>query len=385
MRRLIIISFLALLSLPIAGSSASQQGTPRVLFLGDSFSIGAFGRTLDTRIRESGLQVFTIVAGGASPYYWLSAYQSLPCSIGYWEKTPEEEKRLGYVKAVPKIEDLLTEIEPEIVVIQTGVNLYATLRSKRRPKEENVAEVRQLIDQMCYAVAKRGAKSYWVLPPHSHEARYPRDLQDELATLMKEVVKEYNGAVFESQKFTHFNDPYPSTDGIHYGAEEASVWAERVASDFQVYLKINASYASRIPTTRATPVTELVSNNTGDAHNALPKGMTRVSSFKGSPKSAVSAVPGAENYEEIGNSDSGKVAPTTLDAQPAEVDLTLRLLEKSTLQNLSDVPYNHALGVYEYEVVSDQMGNYPLKKIRVAHGIVFNRKFTSISKHEIGH
>lgn len=394
MGRQLAITILTLVLAAQTGLTAStrQGDSGRVLFLGDSFSIGAFGRTLDTRMRENGLDVFTVVAGGASPYYWLSSYQSLPCAIGYWEKTPEEERRLGYIKAVPKIENLLTDIRPDFVVVQTGVNLYATLRSKRRPKEQNVAEVRKLIDQMCLSIAKRGAKSYWVLPPHSHESRYPIELQNELATLMKSVVKEYNGAVFESQKYTQFTDPYPSTDGIHYGPKDAAVWAERVASDFRVYLKINASYASRIPL-RANPVKELVSAASTDNHAAalpkksdptLPQGMVRASKTSDrTPNSATAAVPGYEHPPES-NEEPVSVDPTAIIEQAPEVDLTMRLLEKSTIQNLTDVPYNHALGVYEYEVVSDKKGNYPLKKIRVAHGIVFNRKFTSIARSEIG-
>jgi hypothetical protein len=212
---------------------------------------------------------------------------------------------------------------------------------------------------MCYVITKEGAKGYWILSPHSHEKRYPRDLQDELATLMAEVVKGYNGAVFESQKFTKFTDPYPSTDGIHYGSQESRVWAERVAADFQVYLRINGSYSGRVPDQRANPVdTQLMV--AGSPAPKLPKGMGKIAaSNKGDASGAI-------------------------ELQPAEVDLTLRLLEKSEIQNLTDVPYANALGVYEYEVVSDRRGNYPLTKIRVAHGIVFNRKHTSIARQGIG-
>lgn len=399
MRRVVTIFLIALLSLPVFCQSAAAQSNAKVLFLGDSFSIGAFGRTFDTRMRETGLDVFTVVAGGASPYYWLDAYQSLPCAIGYWEKNPREEKRLGYIKEVPKIENLVAHIRPDVVVVQTGVNLYATLRSKRNPKEKNVAEVRRLIDQMCYAIAEGGAKGYWILPPHSHEARYPKELQEELATLMKEVVREYNGAVFESQKYTQFTDPYPSTDGIHYGPTEARAWAERVAYDFRVYLRINSSYASRIPI-RATPIAEVaesmssakVASESSTAN--LPKGMEPSRTEKKTPGSAIAALisnltssssdpPAESSNETIGNGES--IDPELLVKQAPEVDLSLRLLEKSSLQNLTDVPYKHALGVYEYEVIGDRKGNYPLKKIRIAHGIVFNRKFTSISKVEVGH
>lgn len=329
-----------------------------VLYLGDSLSMGAFGRTLDERMRNNGLQVVTVVAGGASPYYWLRNFQPLPCTIGFWQKTPKAEKRLGYVKAVPKIEDLMDEYKPEVVVIQTGVNLYATLRSKRRPKDQNVAEVYRLIDGMCKAIAERDAKGYWILPPHSHEKRYPASLQSELASIMKTVVKEYNGAVFESQKYTRFTDPYPATDGIHYGPGEARTWAERVAADFQVFMRINQSYTGRIP----------------DAGERPAPLVAKPLDLAGEAQAAATASVGSDR----------KIDPAALIKQAPEVDLELKLVEKSQIQNLNEVPYRNALGVFEYEVVRDKRGNYPLKKIRIAHGIVFNRKETYSARRKVG-
>ncbi|MDF1849491.1 MAG: hypothetical protein P1U85_01565 [Verrucomicrobiales bacterium] len=156
MNRYFALALAALFLLPTVGYSKSS----RVLYLGDSLSIGAFGKTFDQSLRSSGFEVHTVVAGGASPYYWLKNYQSLPCTIGFWEKSPSIERRVGYVRAVPKIEDLLETHQPQVVVVQTGINLYATLRSKRRAKEDNVAEVTSLIEQMCYSIAQAGATSY---------------------------------------------------------------------------------------------------------------------------------------------------------------------------------------------------------------------------------
>jgi len=202
-------------------------------------------------MRQQGMTVHTVVAGGASPYYWLKAYQEMPCTVGFWEKSPTMERRLGYLRAVPKLEDLVKDFSPDIVIVQTGINLYATLRSRRGTKEANRAEVTTLIDQMCYSISESGASSYWILPPHSHEKRYPLELQEELASLMKSVVEEYKGGVFESQLHTRFVDPYPATDGIHYGPEDAREWTEKVAGAFSGFAKVNprahCSASSRSP------------------------------------------------------------------------------------------------------------------------------------------
>ncbi len=416
----------------------------RVLYLGDSFSMGAFGYTMDSRLRDAGFQVYTVVAGGATPYYWLKNYPNISCSIGFWKKTPTTEQRLGYVKAVPKIEDLITEYSPEIVVVQTGVNLYAALRSKRRPKEENVQEVRSLIDQMCRVVSENGAQSYWILPPNSHPERYPADLQRELADLMKGVVSEYNGAVFESQKFTHFTDPYPETDGIHYGPEEAQQWAEKVATDFEVFSNLERTYAARMPSGKpiravpvklpAGPVSEssshsssvaVAANNNKTAEEENNTRLRNMLVLKARPveeppaaeaeaEAKAEADPAAAKVEEVAQNVGGtEVMPETANgvagaaeenAPPAaeapatvaiedgvwrpdsnaEVELRLKLAEKSEVKHLNDVPYKNAMGVFEYEVMEVSDGEYPHDRIRVAHMVVMERETTAPTRFKIG-
>jgi hypothetical protein len=343
-------SFFAALTVTVFCQAWAVDGiakSSRILYLGDSLSIGAFGQTFDHSLRSSGFQVHTVVAGGASPYYWLKSYQSLPCTIGFWEKSPSSERRLGYVRAVPKLEDLISEHKPNVVVVQTGINLYATLRSKRRSKQENVTEVTSLIEQMCYSIAKEGATSYWVLPPHSHEKRYSKELQMELTSIMQGVVKKYEGEVFESQKVTRFEDPYPATDGIHYGPTEARGWAEKVSKHFNEYMKVVPAVTERT-IVRAMPI-------------QTPKTKTATGGTLAASSSAIAT-----------------------SAQSSELELVLKLVQKSELKNLSDLDYSNALGVYEYEVLEDKRGNYPYDRIRIAHGIVFGKKYTSAATRAIG-
>lgn len=340
-----LFSFLVagvLLGLSPAEAAGSKS---RVLYLGDSLSIGAFGRTFDAALRSSGFQVHTVVAGGASPYYWLKNYRALPCTIGFWEKSEAMERRVGYVRAVPKLEDLIAHSKPNVVVVQTGINLYATLRSKRRAKEANIAEVRSLIDQMCFAIAEGGALSYWVLPPHSHEDRYPKELQDELADLMREVVARYEGVVFESREVTRFTDPYPATDGIHYGPAAARSWAEKVSRHFGERMKVAPAETAK----------------------AIVRAQPRQTLPKSAPASPL-AIGADEALHEL----------------PAEVLLRIRLVEKSSIANPAELDYANALGLFEYEVVRDQRDNYPYDRIRIAQGIVFGRKLTGAARAEIG-
>ncbi|MEM1297300.1 MAG: hypothetical protein AAGH89_18190, partial [Verrucomicrobiota bacterium] len=222
-----------IIALFFVSASLAQAAQSKVLYLGDSLSMGAFGRTLDANMRSEKLEVYTYVAGGASPYYWLSRYEPISCSIGYWEKTPTLEKRVGYIREVPKVESLLDSYKPDVVVVQTGVNLYATLRSKRREKADNIKVVETLIMDMCRAVHSKGAHSYWITPPESHPKRFPSDLQQELTKIMKRVVGGLGGKVFESAEVTHWTAEYPSgSDGIHYGPDQSIDWASKVTVDF---------------------------------------------------------------------------------------------------------------------------------------------------------
>ncbi len=421
-RRTCFVPLLALISL-LPGMAAAEEC---VLFLGDSFSMGAFGRSLDENLRKDGLKVYTYAAGGASPYYWLSSYEPIPSSIGFWKKTPTTDQRLGYIRAVPKIEPLMDACKPDYVVIQTGVNLYATLRSKRRPKEENIAEVSSLIDDMCKAIDTRGARSYWVLPPRSHEDRYPSSLQQELSEIMTLVVKKYKGGVFESRKFTRFTDPYPATDGIHYGPEESTVWAQKTAGDFRSFSKIKPTLLTKNDVPRAKPVTvpmiadapiggkgsepvayestrpeppsspqpvvaekpavKMADAKSADTPPEKAKGgdaaaETKVAAADMPPKPMTvdkSSAPEDTPVKEVGSQGKFEPDPAT------EYDLVLKLIAKSEVKDLSSVTYGNALGVFEYEVTEDVHGNYPFKKIRIAHGIVLNRKPTRANNRKVG-
>ncbi len=84
-------------------SKTTNHKPRKVLFLGDSMSMGAFGTTLDQSMRDSGLEVYTFVTGGATPYYWLSDYQPISSTVGHWMRTPDGEKRTSISRAAPRL------------------------------------------------------------------------------------------------------------------------------------------------------------------------------------------------------------------------------------------------------------------------------------------
>ena len=194
--------------------------------------MGEFGRTFDQKLRAAGYEVYTSVAGGGTPYYWLKDYPSISIDITYWERTPTSQRRLPGISAVPKVESLMAKWDPDIVVVQTGTNLYAPLRSKKRSRAGNIREIESLIDKMCRVVTANGRRQiYWITPPDAHTERYPQALQDEMLSITQRAAGKY-GPVFNSYQVTTYTQSYPQSDGIHLTSSAYRKWGDRAARDF---------------------------------------------------------------------------------------------------------------------------------------------------------
>lgn len=217
-------------------AACAEEPRGRLLFLGDSHSLSVFGETLDAYFRGKGMDTYTVVDHDAGPCHWLKDYQPLVSRSGFWEKSATFEQRIGSRRTVPKIEDLADGFQPDVIVIQTGHSLYGTLRSPRRSREENVKEVASLVTQMSKAVAKFGARAYWILPPRAHEQRYPVALQEDLATILTMVISKHGGHYFESLQSTRYDGNYPYDDGVTYSPEQSGEWARKVMADIDSFL-----------------------------------------------------------------------------------------------------------------------------------------------------
>lgn len=322
----------------VAAPGNAEARAKRVLYLGDSMSMGAFGRTLDAELREAGVEVYTYVCGGGSPYYWLSRYPSVRCDIGFWKKTPRAESRVNIIKAVPKLEPLLAEHDPDVVVIQTGTNLYSSLRSKRQSAAKNEAEVRALVRNMCEASAQGGRSVYWIAPPSAHPQRYGQALEDQLWGILNSEVARF-GRAYNSRAVTRYSDPYPENDGIHYGPTEARAWAKSVAGDLVGFLK----------------------GGKGQGRKALPADTKEY----------------AKEVTEV-----RRAMPVQRAAGDQPFRAELKLLRKSEPPKRAD--YKNALGVYEYQVVRVFSGSYPYDRVHVARRIILNRRETAVVEIPVG-
>ncbi len=319
--RLILITFGSWMACP------AQAGV-KVLYLGDSLSFGAFGATLDKQLRQSGCEVYTMVTGGATPYYWLSDFAPVAGEAGHWVKQDGYERRLRKTRSVPKIEPLLKKFHPDAAVIQTGTNLYAALRDKKKTPEERVKAVEYVVDRMCRVLEKSKCRVYWITPPDSHVLKYPRELQEQMRDIMKRVASRH-GRVFDSYAVTQYTESYPEEDGIHYGPDKATDWARRVARDAIPW--ISQREANPPP----------VESNAAPS-DALPEETVR------------------------------KAQPVLNAANTLKVEAVLR--EKTPFLDPKSAPYRNAVAYYEYEVVKVLQGENPGNIIRVAHVVMRNNQ-----------
>lgn len=317
--RFCIILFSSFAILPL-------QAGVKVLYLGDSLSFGAFGSTLDKQLRSSGCEVYTMVTGGATPYYWLSDFAPVSGDAGHWVKQDGYERRLRRTRTVPKIEPLLKKFPADAAVVQTGTNLYAALRDKKKTPAERVKSVEYLVDRMCKVLTSQKCRVYWVTPPDSHEGKYPRELQEQMRGIIKTVAGRY-GRVFDSYAVTHYTDPYPKEDGIHYGPEQATDWARRVARD-------------AIPWIQQANTSSTESNATVAAEAPLIEETVR------------------------------KAQPVLSGANTLKVEAVLK--EKTPFLHPENSTYRNAVACYEYEVVKVIEGSYPESRLRVAHVVMRN-------------
>src|SRR5438552_8337024 len=161
-----------------------------VLILGDSLGLCGFGKRLDQKFRADPRvkSVFTYCTCGTNPLSWLKEkpFTHIQTHCGYWsiESKPDshgvKELRDTYgtpnghrpaSHTVPKLDDLLAAIQPDILVMQTGSNLFELFsgREKVRPDRDGPMLRKYLVPFVKKAITPplKLRKFYWVAPPIS--------------------------------------------------------------------------------------------------------------------------------------------------------------------------------------------------------------------------
>src|SRR5437899_2133157 len=156
-KRLASVGIASSIAIPsLAQDSPTPAEPPRdltVLILGDSLGLCGFGKRLDQKFRADPRvkSVFTHCACATNPLSWLKEkpFTHIQTHCGYWsiESRPDshaiKELRDTYgtpsghrptSHTVPKLDDLLATIQPDILVMQTGSNLFGLFSGREKVK-----------------------------------------------------------------------------------------------------------------------------------------------------------------------------------------------------------------------------------------------------------
>jgi hypothetical protein len=224
-----------------------EQAGLKVLILGDSLALCGFGKRLDERFRESPLTkaTATYLACGTNPLSWLKErpYTNVKTNCGY---VSIESIGSGLVKQVedvygmrrghspgshpvPKLEDLLATFQPDILVMQTGTNLFGLFADHKTviPNRHGPALRSYLAPFIAKAVNGPSPlrKIYWVASPTS--GRVSKEVQDFVLQQTRADIGHV-AHVIDSRTLVTYPYRHMEPDKEHFLGEEMDQWADGV-------------------------------------------------------------------------------------------------------------------------------------------------------------
>jgi hypothetical protein len=239
----LVLILLALCALSGGKLRAKKLATParaepvRVLMVGDSLTVGAFGAALrDFLIARCGVNNVAVYGScGSSPEDWLRSHAEFVTKCGYREQTPRRNILLDYKNGrrpkrviTPRIEDLLQTHRPNVVVIQLGTNWMDAIAAGAPGKE---SEYNLILDRFTETLhSSPGVRRIvWITPPDS--AHFAGRTQRTIERLIVNGAGRGQYELILSSRLTHYIPGKTGGDGIHYNSEAGTEWARRVARE----------------------------------------------------------------------------------------------------------------------------------------------------------
>ena len=210
----------------------------RVLMIGDSLSTGAFGETVQQHLaRKFGPQNIAAYAScGSSPEHWLQGEPGFYTKCGYRESTPDKLPVLrDWVNGkppkamlTPKIERLVRQHRPTVVVVQLGTNWM--------DRNLSDAEISSFLRR--FIAAARGStvrQIVWIAPPDS--SSMAAKAQARVHRIIQEGGKRDDFDVIDSRQLTNYVPGKTGGDGVHYNKEASRDWAVKVNASLDAKLR----------------------------------------------------------------------------------------------------------------------------------------------------
>ncbi len=324
-----------------------------VLILGDSLSLCGFGQRLDSRFRKSPQfkSVYTYMTCGTVPLSWLrnGGYSNAKTCCGFFTIESEDDgsgpivvedtygnRRGTKPKAhpVPKIEDLLDHVKPDILIIQTGTNLFDLFTDGKsiNPERHDKALKSHIVPFMREVLKTHTSlrKIYWIGSPTSGR------MTSEIQEFVFERCVRYTApaaTVIDSRTLVRYPFTGLQRDHEHFGGADMNRWADRV---FERVM--------------------------GDL------------TFQPLPPVITAQVPEEEKPP---------VANPAVDDKALVVKARLTF-KSPPLRPEQFAPYHESLVAYVYDVVKVVKGEYQEKEILVMHPAHIHRQPQPLSKYKIG-
>jgi hypothetical protein len=340
-------------------TSADSRRDLTVLILGDSLGLCGFGKRLDQKFRADPRvkSVFTYCTCGTNPLSWLKEkpFTHIQTHCGYWsiESQPDshgiKELRDTYGMTsghrpksyvVPKLDDLLATIQPDILVMQTGGNLFGLFSGREKVKPDRDASMlrKYLLPFVKKAITppSKLRKIYWVAPPKS--GRVSDEVQE---FVFDQTQKDIGGLthVIDSRKLIAYPYKHMDPDKEHFTGEDMNRWTDKVWTEID--RDLSAQPWSNVP-----PLTE------SSTKVATPE----------TPVSAPSATPAT-----------------------ASLIVKAKLVSKTKpVQKEELLPYQEFLVGFVYDVEQVITGEYGEKQILVMHPAYIGLQPQSLEKFRVG-
>jgi hypothetical protein len=251
-KRLAIAAIASSIAIPsLAQNTPTPAEPPRdltVLILGDSLGLCGFGKRLDQKFRADPRvkSVFTYCTCGTNPLSWLKEkpYVHVHTPCGYWSiESPSDSHGIKELRdtygmtsghrptshPVPKLDDLLATIQPDILVMQTGGNLFGLFSGREKVKADHDGPMlrKYVVPFVKTAITppSKLRKIYWIAPPTS--GRVAGEVQD---FVFEQTQKDIGGVtrVVDSRKLIAYPYRHMEPDKEHFVGEDMNKWADKV-------------------------------------------------------------------------------------------------------------------------------------------------------------
>src|SRR5882724_10887136 len=346
----------------LAQNTPAPSDPPRdltVLILGDSLGLCGFGKQLDQKFRTDPRvkSVFTYCTCGTNPLSWLKEkpFTHIQTHCGYWSiESPPDSHAIKELRdtygmtsghrptshTVPKLDDLLATIQPDILVMQTGGNLFGLFSGREKIKPDHDAAMlrKYLVPFVKKAITppSKLRKIYWVAPPKSGR------VSDEVQDFVFEQTQKDIGSVthvIDSRKLVAYPYKHMEPDKEHFIGEDMNRWTDNVFGEIDRDL-------SAQPWSSLQPLTE---------------SFARLAPAE-TPVSAPSATPAT-----------------------ASLIVKAKLISKTKpIPREQLMPYQEFLAGFVYDVEKVIAGDYEEKQILVMHPAYIGLHRQSLGKFHIG-